>query len=212
MKNQISFKSNICIVTPQKFKKICGGKYIHFSPNKKRNNIIKSDTFCTYGIRTCTGGGIKNKNNTFAIGFHIWDGITGKPLDKTINRIKNSINRPNSALLIGSKNIDKTSIDNFNKLQKELTKICPSISYFKTFTHPFASADFKYLRAKDTWFINIKTYNDNTESPVSIKTLKALLKSFEEIFISPTDSLFINGKKITQNEAPQIFIKNTPMT
>ena len=57
------------------------------------------------------------------------------------------------------------------------------------------------------WYVSteIKKYVDSIPEPID--TLDKVLSMFKEIYIAPTDKLFIHGKEITSKDAPQIFAK-----
>lgn len=212
MKNNISFKSQIHIITSPKFKKIITDKSIYFCNYGKYKNIIKSNNFNTAGIKTCTGGILVNSDKTNAVGFHLWDALTLDDLMLNLKNIKNTIQSPINGVLIGSKKIinAKNSIPNFDKIYNDLLTICPNLSYFKTFTKEYGSADFKYISSKDTLYILLKDIvkKQGFDQVKEISNLSKLRTFFKEIYISPSDTLFINGKKISMEDAPEFFIKN----
>ena len=203
--NRVSFKSRINIVTEKTFRKLPSGVFINYYADKKNSNIVKASTFSTYGIRTCTGGGLMSRFDNAAVGFHIWDET--KNLSDILKYIKKQIFCPDNGLLIGSKRLyySPNSVKNFEKMKRSLTDICPNISYFKTFTNDYGRADYKYSREQDCWNIKLTSFNEATERDIPVFKLGSLLKFFEEISIAPTDSLFINGKLVNRDQAPQIF-------
>lgn len=206
--NNISFKSRINILSPFRFGKLqTSSTIIHHFQDAKHNNIVLAPDFCTSNIRTCTGGGLMSKRSPLAAGFHIWDELKYRDLKNCIKYIKKIMPNPDSGLLIGSKSLidAENSVPYFSKLQEKLTEICPNISYFKTFTHPYGQADFKYFRDIDTWNIRLSFLKPYSEETSNVYSLKRFLSFFKEISIAPTDTLFVNGKQITKKQAPQIF-------
>ena len=199
-------------MTAKEFRKIATNNTINFINSGKQKNIIKSDNFCTYGIKTCTGGGLINKLQQEAVGFHLWDCLSSNDLDNYLKIIKNSLKNVSNGLIIGSKNLidSKFSIKNFQKTHAQLKEICPEISYFKTFTDDFGSANFKYLANEDTWYILLQKTSPNTTNNrvQSITTLRELKNFFKEIYIAPTDTLIINGTKIQRSKAIKIKKRN----
>ncbi len=200
----VSFKSRINIVTNKVFAELPAGRYIDFLMESPiRPNIIASDKFYTLRIRTCTGGGLKSSRSNEAAGFHFWDEkLNAKNLQSFINQLKDYVKNSDGGLLIGSKKItgSPNSVPLFKLVKKELTKICPNISYFQTIKKPYGEADFKYSLPDDTW--NIRLTDTDT-----VRTINKLQEFFEKIYIAPTDRLFVNGKEITKQEAPQFFKK-----
>ncbi len=208
--SKISFKSRINIISNNKiYEKVPKGQYITFLLELREPCITQSDIFSTVDIRTCTGGGLKSEDNMLALGFHLWDHYKDKVFKDQVNYIKKSFKKPDGGLLIGSKRLEDapSSIKNFLKLKKELTKMTPNISWFQTIKKDYGEADFKYSRADDTWNLRLLDWNKNGERYTQVNSLKRLLDFFEEISISPNDRLFINGKEITEKEAPHIFRK-----
>lgn len=205
--SNVSFKSRINIVTSQKvFEGLKKGKYIHYYSDRTHNDIVKAADFYTINIKTCTGGGLVSQKYKTAIGFHLWDKIEN--LAKAVETVKANISLPSNGLLIGAKKryIAEDSIPNFEKLRNSLSEICPNLSCFKTFKNQFSKADFAYCKEHDCWNIRLSTYDEKTQKRLPVRSVKSLLEFFEEIFIAPTDTLFLNGKQVTQKDAPQIFI------
>lgn len=211
MKKNISFKSQIHIVTSEKFKKIVTNKSIYYCNYGKFKNIVKANSFSTTGIKTCTGGILTTKDKTTAVGFHFWDALTLEELISNIKNLKNANPTPTNIFLIGSKELStsKNSIHNFNKLHNELSNICSNISYFKTFTKEYGSSDFKYDATKDTIYVLVKDIvkKQGFDKVKEILSLKKLKNFFKEIYIAPTDTLFINGEKVNISDAPEFFTK-----
>ena len=206
--NNISFKSRINILSPYHYlKSPASQNVIHYFQDAKHKNIVMASDFCTKNIRTCTGGGLINKNSSSAVGFHIWDESKYDNLKTYIKYIKKIMPIADSGLLIGSKSLNNAehSVPYFNQLQEKLSEICPNISIFKTFTKQFGQADFTYLRDIDTWNIRLSSLKPYSTEITHIYKLKDFLKFFKEISIAPTDTLFINGKQITKTQVPEIF-------
>lgn len=209
MNNNLSFKSRINIVNASEFKKSDKGVYIDFREGKSLKSVVKAPKFYTTGIRTCTGGGVVNDDGS--IGFHFWHQLERKHLKSNLNKINHLMPNIKSGLLIGSKNLSKTakeSVPNFEFTKNYLMEKCSNISYFKTFTETFAEADVKYSFENDTWdiclFSNIKKGKNNKDN--SKLTLQKLKSFFKEIYISPTDELYINGQKVEKTDAPEFFV------
>ncbi len=207
--SNVSFKSRINIVGMKAFDKIPKGKYIHYFSDASNANILKSDTFSTVNVRTCTGGGLSSKNELTALGFHLWDCEESSLFKKYVDFIKDSFPQVDSALIVGSKKTEfaKKSVKNFLCMKKMLQKKCSNLSWFQTITKQGGEVDFKYSKADDTWTLRLLEWRSNQEKPDVVNSLKKLLDFFEEISISPNDRLFISGKEVTEKQAPQIFRK-----
>ncbi|MBS4760118.1 MAG: hypothetical protein KHX03_05420 [Clostridium sp.] len=208
--SKISFKSRINIISNNKiYEKLPRGQYITFLLELREPCIARTDIFNTVNIRTCTGGGLKSEDNILALGFHLWDHYKDKVFKNQVKFIKKSLEKPDGGLLIGSKRVENApkSVTNFLKLKNELTKMTPNISWFQTIKKEYGEVDFKYSRVDDTWNLRLLDWGKDGERCKQVNSLKRLLDFFEEISISPQDRLFINGKEITEKEAPQIFRK-----
>ena len=94
---------------------------------------------------------------------------------------------------------------NFKRPEDKLPDLFKDSVY--SVTEDMEKADFAYCKEQDCWNIRLSTYDEKTQKRLPVRSLKSLLEFFDEIFIAPSDTLFINGKQITQKDAPQIFIR-----
>ena len=62
-----------------------------------------------------------------------------------------------------------------------------------------------YSREKDTWFICSEWSEANNSTKKPVTDLQELLDFFKNISIATKDKLFIDGKKISEEQAPHIF-------
>lgn len=205
----LSFTSRINILSSKAFDKLPKGKHIGFDPFSITPTIIKSDTFNTMNIRTCTGGGIKSANNNSALGFHLWDACEDIDFSAQLNKIQNSFQTIDGGLIIGSKKVEmaENSIKNFKIVKQTLRKKCRNLSWFQTIKKTLGEVDFIYSKADDTWNVKLCEWDCKNKKYKTVNTLKKFLEFFEEISISPNDSLYIGGKEITKTNAPDIFRK-----
>ncbi len=207
MNNNISFKSNIKFITSQEFHKNKNkGYYIgyqHYCPN-----ILKADKFFSTEIRTCTGGGIIDKNGE-AIGFHIWDDKKNSHnFHEIIAKMFRYINNPERGLLIGSKDLKSNpySLKLFKKFKERFSQRIENLSLFEKHKYPKSETNYAYSKNDDTWLIctNYITKDNNFKN---IKSIDDLKEAFETIKIAKGDKLFIGKKEITPKESPEFFEK-----
>jgi len=210
--NSQNFGSNIRFVSAKEFNALafkdffyCAGSAESFTKSFK-----KGDRIWTCGIRTCTAGGIVDEEG--AVGFHIYPNFAGEEAVNSnfITIIKALLKkRIKSSLVLGSKNMkgQPYSIPIFETIAKKLKKITIP-SEFETFTNLHAEADVGFDKYSDSWFINAN-YPPNPMLPtktVDITTLTDVKSAFKTIKIAPNDKLFANGKEVTREEAPELFI------
>lgn len=205
---QPSFKSRINILSPLRYaSKPNSENYIHCFQDRVHNNVVIARDFYTKQVRTCTGGCLTAQDSPLAVGFHIWDELKYFDLKSCIKKIKKLIPDADNGFLIGSKELIDAdhSVSYFNEIQNSLSEICPNFSVFKTFTHPYGQADFKYFKDTDTLNIRLSFLKPYCDEISNVYSLKRLLSFFKEISIAPTDTLFINEKQITKKDVPHIF-------
>lgn len=170
------------------------------------DSMLKGGDIWTQSIRTCSGGGLVD--NQGALGFHFFNSL------ETIQKVKEDLIpivtkqncKTKSALLIGGKRITNDSVQLFSTVLDKLKDVVKP-SYFKIYKSIYAESDIGYDKHTDSWFINLTNPVDvrNIMARKEVLTLNALKKSFEEIKIAPQDKLFINGKEVTHNDAPEFF-------
>lgn len=196
-RNNISFKSNIKFVPIELERLNLRGKEIGFLPGEQ--NCIKASEFVTYGIKTCTGGGLVIPGQE-ALGFHYLDASFSKffKINKFIKDLGSQI-QPERGLLVGGKRAALFgyifSIRNFKTFKKGLEKLTKNLSIFECHKYPFSQTGFHYSLENDTWtlchsFINEKGAIDY------VKNLDDLKKCYKKIQIADGDRLFIGGEEI----------------
>ena len=206
-----SFTSRINVISWNKFAKLPEKGYEFIDFDEFGNNDRKlANKFKAFGIRTCCGGGLTSKHKDVALGFHVWGNKCN--LKNIISEIDDyAKNKDLNGFLIGGKNLYDTSqsVINFNNLQKTLKRNLGDFSYFKMFKKKYGEAYICYSKDTDTWNISLSYFNSGSMFSLrhTATKLKSFLAMFEEIHISDKDVLFIGGKQITKDIAPQIFSK-----
>ena len=181
--------------------------YFYCSTKKTlMDSMLKGGDIWTQSIRTCSGGGLVD--NQGALGFHFFNSLETiqKVKEDLIPIVKKQNCKTKSALLIGGKRITNDSVQLFSTVLDKLKDVVKP-SYFKIYKSIYAESDIGYDKHTDSWFINLTNPVDvrNIMARKEVLTLNALKKSFEEIKIAPQDKLFINGKEVTHNDAPEFF-------
>ena len=192
--NEISFKSNIRIVSPKRFEKI--------SQNIFRNNgelisCYNLDTcyggidFQAYrtmmkagftkGVRSCTSGLIVSKDKKTSSFFHVFNSIENI---LHLNKIKNLFDG-NNCILIGGKEVCPESAELFNEVNSiaKKTKLPTTIMYNLANTF---EANIAYLSNKDTLYLCVKDIFKQNNYAKNIKDLKLVFKEFQ---ISEKDNI-----------------------
>ena len=205
--NSLNFKSNIHFVSSPKFDKQMFRSYFYCSSKKPlMDSMLKGGDIWTQSIRTCSGGGLVD--NQGALGFHFFNSLETiqKVKEDLIPIVKKQNCKTKSALLIGGKKFTNDSVQLFSTVLDKLKDVVKP-SYFKIYKSIYAESDIGYDKHTDSWFINLTNPVDvrNIMARKDVLTLNALKKSFEEIKIAPQDKLFINGKEVTHNDAPEFF-------
>lgn len=205
--NSLNFKSNIHFVSSPNFDKQMFRSYFYCSAKKPlMDSMRKGADIWTQSIRTCSGGGLVD--NQGALGFHFFNSLETiqKVKEDLIPIVKKQNCKTKSALLIGGKRITNDSVQLFSTVLDKLKDVVKP-SYFKIYKSIYAESDIGYDKHTDSWFINLTNPVDvrNIMARKEVLTLNALKKSFEEIKIAPQDKLFINGKEVTHNDAPEFF-------
>ena len=189
--NNISFTSKINIVPPQIYHQLWRGKEITCDP--KARNVIEGKDLYTYGVRTCSAGGITSDTHRRAIGFHIMD------IKDNIDNIKYFIDRitlpifmPRNCLLVGSKTLKGSpySTIQFQKLKEAFTKRYHDISIMEEFTDESGEMDMYYSLEQDTWFLSI------THQKQPVKSVEQLKQCFKNVHIAKNDTLYIYDTKV----------------
>ncbi|SRR5574344_884257 len=216
----ISFKSNINIVSFMKYVKLRGNlhpKYIDYSACI--DEFIKTDKLLdTDKIRTCTAGAVVGKNGLFplfgektACGFHFLDlKITDKEAEDRVKFLMSQIERPKNVLLIGSKNLKSSlhSIPFFNKIENEFLNIMDNVSIFKTHKLEYNQTHFIYTGIDDTFTVCVNSARPLEDRGIDdVKDIYDLASRFEKIRIANTDKLFIDGKEVSRKIFEPIFNK-----
>lgn len=205
MTNNISFTSNIRFVDRFNFAKIKQGTRIGYRHNEI--NILKAPEFYSEEIRTCTGGGLVNPQKE-ALGFHLWDDMTNKKeFDKIINSLFRFVKEPERALLVGSKELEKSplSIEQFEKIKKIFLERIKNVTYFEKHKFSDSETNYFYNAQNDTWVLCSIYRKPNSLQTKTIKNVEDLQNCFEKIRIAKGDKLIIEGKEITKEKYPQLF-------
>ena len=205
MDNQVSFTSKIKFVDKKSLKNISqqGARVIHFVPPSI--SIVEADKFCTYNIRTCTGGGAIIPHQR-AKGFHIYDSKINNDNIKDLSNNITSFN-PERALLIGSKDAQQYGFPysklNFQELKKNISKKVKNVTLFEEYNHKYAESSFCYSKEKDTWYI-CTGYRKNNKY-IYVNSPETMLEAFKNIKISNGDKLFIKEQQVLPKDYPHIF-------
>ncbi len=205
MSEKVSFKSRINFVDRAMFDKIKRGTkilYKHDTPN-----IIKDNEFFTEEIRTCSGGGLV-KPFVEADGFHLMDDVINfNNLHDFLVYLFRYVKNADRGLLLGSKELGTRpySVKVFEKIKKAFLARIPNVSLFEGHTYSQAQTHFNYSLKDDTWTICSEYRPLNTKALLPVRTLSELKKVYRNVSIADGDTLFINGKQITPDMAPEIF-------
>ncbi len=205
--NRLNFKSNIHFVSSPNFDKQKFRSYFYCNSKKPlMESMLKGGDIWTPNIRTCSAGGLVD--NDGALGFHFFNSLETiqKVKEDLISIVKKQNCKTKSALLIGGKRITNDSVQLFSTVLDKLKDVVKP-SYFKIYKSIYAESDIGYDKHTDSWFINFTNPQDDKNFFIrkDVLTLEDLKKSFEEIKIAPQDKLFINGKEVTHNDAPEFF-------
>lgn len=200
--SDVSFTSRIQFVDGRTFAKYNNkGFYIGF--NHQTSNMLKAPKFFSCDIRTCTGGGITDKNGN-ALGFHFWD---DKPNKKNFQDIIVKMFRwmpdADRGLLVGSKDLGKYSIEQFQRFKYVFNARLKNLTLFEKHRHLNSGTSYIYEAENDTWTLSTNFIKNGNNKYV--KTLEDLKEAFENIKIADGDELYINGKRIAKEEAPELF-------
>ena len=208
--NQMSFKSNIRFVSSEEFGKHCLGSYFYCGGrgSELKESMKKGTDIWTSSVRSCTAGGVVDKNG--AIGFHIYDikENLNKVKDGFLNILKTAVDKPKSAIVLGSKDLkgSEESVPMFNEIEKNVKELVrPSV--FKTHKNITAESDLGYEKSTDSWYI-VTSHRKNPmlmTNPIEIKTAEDLKNGFEKINIAPQDKLFVRDKEVTKSDYPEFF-------
>lgn len=209
--DNINFQSKINFVSAKEFKSKHCKHLLYCKPPTApvESSFMKESGFWTYEVKSCTAGGIVDKNGV--LGFHILDCAENiRKLKQNMQDIIKNLNHNNlSALVIGAKDLPDSqySIPMFDTVSEIIKKVIkPSV--FKRHTNIYAQTDLKYDSQTDTWMIATLI----PEIPMlpygktkSITDIHTLLENFGSVNIAPQDRLFINGREITKEVCPEIF-------
>lgn len=221
MKN-VSFTSNIKFVPIKAFDEIlekasCSPKnnIRHIEPTYVYKEAFwkTKDNIFTTEIRTCTGGGIINNEETLM--FHLIDESDTYYNAKIFESEADSlIPNPSNGLLVGGKYIKydrdtDMSLPVFDKIKEFLSKKV-NLSFFRNHKHLDSQTDLLYLRGEDSWYLCTKDAPEiaklREKEPLCYVTdAESLKRAYENIHISKNDRLFINDKEITKEEMPDFF-------
>lgn len=206
MTNQsISFKSNIRFVNYKAYLALSKKNYInylHTSPN-----ILKSDSFYSMAIRSCTGGGLVNPG-VEAEGFHFWDDRTNKKkFPELVNSLFRFVRNPQNALIVGSKELPNNpySIEQFERFKNLFLERVKNVSIFQKHQFKNSETHYHYSLDTDTWTL-CTGYNESLGGRWKyLKNPDKFLKVFDRVSISEGDRLFIGKKEVLPTEYPELF-------
>jgi len=155
--------------------------------------------FYTEGLRTCTGGGVVSHMDLEAGGFHVLDSSTtnfflGRWLKKLFTQIKN----PDSALIIGGKNVEGRpyAIPNFNTICEEVRRRVPRVTIFGEHNFRESQSHFHYSLQNNTWTINTLYKRNPMDDMREVLSVDDLHEVFKKIELAEGDALYINGKRV----------------
>ena len=193
----VSFTSNINFVDLPSFYNVENGEYVGFSDNPgDPNSIRKADEFYTYGVRTCTAGGLIDSSNDEAVGFHYYDGPKNNAaLTNYVDSLFKNVKNPDKALILGGKTLQDSpySMEQFLKIKELLSKRVDNVTVFEEHTFPWSESHLHYSLPKDTWTIRTM-YRPLTDwREYSVLSKDELQKVFKKVEISPEDKLMINS-------------------
>ena len=201
--SNVSFTSKIKFIDGASFfKKSDKGQYIGYFHNEP--NAIKCSNFYSEGIRTCTGGGIIDAKGN-ALGFHYWDDKPNKTnFNNIVVRLFRWIPNADRGILIGSKDIGQYSTEQFQRFKKVFNERLKHVTIFEKHKYINSGTNYHYDLKTDTWTLStsISPKNKHYKYVQSINDLK---EAFENIKIAEGDELYINGKQIKKEDAPEIF-------
>lgn len=196
--SNISFKSNIKIVSPAKYKMLtekmaqnssCEYIYEWRFLKHKLLNLSKTNPYrlnanqvVTEGIRSCTGCFVVDKKSkNLPLAFHLYDELNSvekvEDLDKFI--------KGTNAFLIGARGKFKDSLPLFNKCENMLKKNKIPTTIMKDFRGKW-EADIAYDSTNDDIIICIKDIFDPRKYVNNFPELK---NSFNKFELSPTDTM-----------------------
>lgn len=196
--NNISFTSRINFVNSKMFDKFRHGSYIDI---RKSNNlsenlqfgISNSDEFYTDEVRTCTAGAIINSKTKQCVGFHIYDCLNNEEkIDDIINYILSFVEKPDKALLLGSKKIkcSNYSLPIFDKIYEKLASNIKNITTFKEHTFPFSESNLHYNAKNDIWTIHSLYRERINIKDNDVLSQNDIKKAFKEIKLADGDSIY----------------------
>lgn len=199
MISNVSFTSKIDFVKKPKIYNVFGTAIFCYPPE---SSIRKLSDFHTWGIRTCSGGGLVDTQTGEAVGFHCLDCKANREsITNYIDRLFKEVKNPDSALLIGGKSFEDSpySMENMNIFEERLTQRVPNVSVFKEHVLPYSEADIRYVLSPDTWFIHsmYKPLTDYRE--FDVLTLDELKNNYKKIHIADGDILMLQGQEIDKN-------------
>lgn len=218
MKNNynVSFTSDIKIVPKSILKKVIKGPEIdHLSDYKK---ILKNQDFYTFDVRTCTAGGFVSLKEE-PVGFHIYNTPTNfknvKAFAKNILDMFDT--QINNGLIFGGKKVStenvasgetvknrKVSIPMFQRFKKIFSEAVKNLSVFEEHQNTNGQTHYFHSQAENAHYLCAETQISDKNFQ-SVSTLEELKAFYKHIKIAKTDNLYINGKEITREMAPEIF-------
>lgn len=210
---KLSFGSKIKFVSAKEFERIypkerTKDEFIQYPcdwiidetvSNKKRAG--------TDGISSCNTGGFTNSERVSM--FHLNPINAIDFIGNVKNRLKQELsllrtnNKPINSLIFGGREKNGHSMDLFLNL-KNLFKeenLNPSIFWGQKGCEGYSAAFYSNVNGEDTWYLH--TVFSEREHDVS--SLDDLKKAFKYVCISDQDELFIDGKKVDQQEIKQKF-------
>jgi len=192
--NSISFTSRINFIPERVFDNIINkGSFIDWAQPETMIKKADSDIW-TYGIRTCTAGGIINSKTKEVVGFHIYDNEDNfLNIDTLLKRLFKLMPNADGALIIGGKDIynRRYSTPIFNKIKEALLQNIPNVTIFEKHKIPNSESNICYSALKDEWYLNTIYSRGFSAKLENVKNKKELCDNFEKIQISKNDILNI---------------------
>lgn len=204
MDNNVSFKSNIRIVSPKRFDILSlkfyqkNAEFIYqynldscFGGIDYQAYRTQMKMGFTKGVRSCTAGLIVANDKKSSSFFHLFNSVENI---LNLNKIKKIFNG-NNCILIGGKEACPDSIELFNEINNNAKKSQLPTTLMCNLANAF-EADIAYSSKKDTLYLCVKNIFNKQKYAKNQKDLKLLFKQFE---ISPKDKI------ISQNPVKEFF-------
>ncbi len=197
-KQNISFGTKINFIPYDRFRHTDLSDFTYFDYDFDSVNIINGKKLYTEGVASCASGILLDGQKTSAFAWHI---LNSKKVYSKLTTFSEKIKPqliepPSNAILIGSKNQDYSK-PTFENIRKQIKEMTTNISLFECQKNIIQATNFSYDSNNDLLDIYVAFYNDKIKS---IKSYKDLFHLFENIQISPTDELYIDGRLVKKGK------------